>query len=241
MVTGVKSRIGSVLRRVLPINRRTFDVLRHELRALGTTVGNALNPSHHCIVARLRRRRELSINLASGGRGLKGWVNVELRPAADTTICLDIRRRLPFADGSARRIFAEHVVEHLDFREDVPRLFAEFHRILAPGGVVRIVVPDAGRFLEAYAKRDNDLWKALGWDLQALPDDIHTAMHAVNHIFHQSGEHLFAYDFETVAYALQRAGFREVHQRACGLSGDEKLAIDQIHHAPYSLYAEAVR
>ncbi len=237
----LKSRIGRVLIPVLPVNRRMFDILRHELRALATRCGNGLSPRYHRTVARLRAERDLSINLGSGGRGLEDWVNVELLPAVDTTLCLDIRRRLPFADGSARRIFAEHVVEHLDFKEDVPRLFAEFHRVLRPGGVVRIIVPDAERFLKAYASGDDDLWKALGWDLQNLPDDIFTAMHAVNHIFHQSGEHLFAYDFETMGVMLRRAGFGEVSRRAYGESGDEKLAIDQDNHAPYSLYVEAVR
>ena len=66
-------------------------------------------------------------------------------------------------------------------------------------------------------------------------------MHVINHVFHQGGEHLFAYDFETLAWALQQAGFSTVNQMSYRTSRDPKLAIDQDNHAPYSLYVEAVK
>jgi len=226
---------------VLPVNRRTVDILRHELRACRARVVNAVNPAYWRLVLRLRSRRDLSVNIGSGGRGLPGWVNIELIPMRDTTLCLDIRRRLPLADGSARRILAEHVVEHIDFRLDVPAVFKDWHRVLQTGGVLRVIVPDAGRFLRAYASRDPKPWLDLGWDIDRLPDDIHTPMHVVNHVFHQGGEHLFAYDFETMAWALGQAGFAIVEQTSYKVSRDSALAIDQENHAPYSLYVEAVK
>lgn len=61
----------------------------------------------------------------------------------------------------------------------------------------------------------------------------------INHIFHQSGEHLFAYDFETLSWALRHAGFREIVKQSFRQSCDPELAIDQENHAPYSLYVEA--
>jgi predicted SAM-dependent methyltransferase len=236
-----KSKIGRVVIPLLPVNRRTFDILRHEWRAFMTNSANRLNPLAIAKVAYLRRQRNLSINIASGGFGLPNWINVELRPARDTTICLDVRRQLPFADCSARRIFAEHVVEHLEFREEIPHLFAECHRILMPQGVMRIIVPDAERFLEAYVSRDRTLWCELGWDLNLLPSDIYTPMHVINHIFHQGGEHLFAYDFETLKWALQKGGFQTVLKQKFGVSSDPELAIDRENHRPYSLYVDAVK
>lgn len=224
----------------LPVNRRTFDILRYEFRALITASTN-FNPLTLRKMQVLRRSRDLSINVASGGRGLPSWVNIELQRAKDTTICFDIRRKLPFANGAARRIFAEHVVEHLDFREDIPRIFREFYRILAPDGVLRIIVPDAERFLEAYVLKDKGLWRKLGWNIEKLPDDIYTPMHVINHIFHQGGEHLFAYDFETLKWALHGAGFPTVLRQSFGISIDSELAIDRDTHRPYSLYVDAVK
>jgi len=237
----MRFHIGRIVIPLLPVNRRVFDLLRLEFRAAKATIGNIINPRSRTAVRKLKFARELSINLGSGGRGLPGWVNIELKSHKDTTLCLDIRRRLPFADGSARRILAEHVIEHLDFREDVPRLFREFYRVLAPGGVVRIIVPDAARFLEAYVFNDTERWRRLGWNVDKLPADIYTPMHVINHIFNQSGEHLFGYDFRTMQWALRQVGFSVILRQEFGVSLDTDLAIDQVIHQPYSLYVEAAR
>lgn len=238
-MTTLKSRVGSVVIPLLPFSRRTFDILRHELQSWRTRTANALNPAYHWRVAKLKRQRGLSINLGSGGRGLPGWINVELVQMRDTVLCLDIRRPLPLADCSASRIFAEHVVEHVDFRNDIPLIFRDWWRVLEVGGIARVVVPDAARFVAAYVAADRDLWRSLGWDPLDLPSDIHTPMHVINHIFHQGGEHFFAYDFETLAWALKQAGFADVQEKSYRQSGDPQLAIDQENHAPYSLYVEA--
>ncbi len=235
----LKSRIAAAV--PLPVNRRTFDILRHEFRGWQTRTFNLLSPGYRARVRRLRNRRGLSVNVGSGGKGLDSWVNIELYRMRDTTLCLDVRRRLPLADGSVRRLIAEHVVEHIDFRTDVPAVFRDWHRVLEPGGVVRVVVPDGRRFLEAYVLADNARWRDLGWDTENLPGDICTPMHVINHIFHQSGEHLFAYDFETLKWALQQAGFSTVEQTSFRVSRDPELVIDQENHAPYSLYVEAVK
>jgi predicted SAM-dependent methyltransferase len=235
----LKSRCGAVLIPLLPVSRRTFDILRYELRALQTRLLNLANPVYHMRVGRLRQRKGLSLNVGSGGRGLPGWVNVELTRHRDTTLRLDIRRGLPLASNSVQRILIEHVIEHIDFRSEVPRLLREFHRVLQPNGTLRIVVPDAERFLTAYASRDPAAWRDLGWDVTQLPHDILTPMHAINHIFHQDGEHLFAYDFETLRLALHQAGFGQISRTTFRQSRDPDLAIDQEVHAPYSLYVEA--
>jgi predicted SAM-dependent methyltransferase len=236
-----KSRIGAVILPLLPVNRRTFAILRHELRALKTRAANAANPNYHLRVARLRSRRDLSVNIGSGGKGLSDWVNIEVVRMRDTTLCLDLRRRLPLADGSVARILAEHVIEHIDFCNEVPLVFRDWRRVLQPSGVARVIVPDARRYLQAYLSGDTDQWRALGWDLADMPDDIHRPMHIVNHMFHQEGEHLFGYDFDTLAWALCEAGFTNVQRMSYMVSQDPALAIDQENHSTYSLYVEAVK
>jgi SAM-dependent methyltransferase len=49
---------------------------------------------------------------------------------------------LPFRDASFDFAFAEHFLEHL-FLDDAVRLFRECYRALRPGGVLRVLVPDA--------------------------------------------------------------------------------------------------
>ena len=237
-----KQKLGKWLIPCLPFNRRTFDILRFEVGCFYQRLSNALNPAYHRKVRLLQTRSDLSVNFGSGGRGLPGWINIDARPThADQFIAYDMRRPLPFQNGQVRRIFAEHVIEHLDFRDDIPRLFREFHRILKPGGVVRIIVPDAERHLNAYVHQSPEEFASLGWDIAHLPKDIYTPMHLINHVFHQSGEHLFGWDWHTMEYALRQAGFSFVIRQKYKFSSDPELAIDQPNHAPYSLYVEAVK
>jgi len=240
-MTTLKSRIGQRLIPLAPMNRRGFNMMRHELRAWRVRSLNAINPAFRALVAHLRRRKDLQVNLGSGGKGLAGWVNTELVRTGDTVLCLDIRKPLPLADGSVVRLFCEHVVEHVDYRDDLPAMLQDWLRVLKPGGVARIIVPDVEKYLRAYAAGDPEAWNSLGWDLGRMPSDIHTPMHILNHVFHQGGEHLFGYDFETLAWALKRAGFSKIHRSAYGQSVDPDLAIDQKSHAPYSLYVDAVK
>lgn len=72
------------------------------------------------------------INLGCGTNRLSGWRNFDSE--------IDIRKPLPFASNSAAFIFAEHVVEHIDYYEAIS-FFKECFRVLIPGGVVRIAVP----------------------------------------------------------------------------------------------------
>jgi SAM-dependent methyltransferase len=53
----------------------------------------------------------------------------------------DVTRGLPLADGSCRGVYCSHVLEHLSL-QDFDRSIAETFRILAPGGIFRLVVPD---------------------------------------------------------------------------------------------------
>ena len=53
----------------------------------------------------------------------------------------DLSRGIPFPDGSVDAVYHCHLFEHLD-REVAERFLREVLRVLKPGGVHRIVVPD---------------------------------------------------------------------------------------------------
>jgi predicted SAM-dependent methyltransferase len=234
----LKSRVGDVLIPLMPVNRRVFGLFRFELNAFISRQVVRFSPG--CILKRraLRKEQGLKLNVGSGGRGIPGWVNVDVgRSHADQSLPCDIRHGLPLRDSQVALIFAEHIIEHIEVRQDLPFVLKEFLRVLEPGGRVRIIVPDAERYLRAYASGRPEDWAALG--LNELPADMPTYMSMVNHVFHQDGEHFFAYDFATMKYQLERAGFVDVARFAYQQSADPTLAIDQANHAPYSLYVEA--
>lgn len=235
-----KQRMGGWLGRRLPISRGMMSELRFEAKCWLCRAANSLSPAYHRRISRLRGENGLSLNVGSGGRGLAGWVNTDaVGHPADQTFACDVRRGIPLGDGTVARIFAEHVVEHLRFRLELPGVLGEFHRVLEPGGRVRIIVPDGRRFAEAYVRGDPAQWAALGFD--PLPADMPTPMAMLNHVFQQGGEHHFAYDYETLEWALKKAGFADVRRSEFGRSADPLLAIDRREHAPYSLYVEAVK
>jgi predicted SAM-dependent methyltransferase len=190
-------------------------------------------------LAALRRRRRLLANIGAGGHPVDGFVNLDLF-AAPGVVAWDCRRSLPFADGSVRGLRAEHFFEHLDPREEAPQFLAAAWRVLEAGGVIRLIVPDAARFMAAYAAGRRAFDHLAVPD--PFPDDLPTRMDVVSHVFHQDHEHHWAYDAESLADRLVRAGFTDITQVAFRESLDPALAVvDNEVHAPYSLYVDARR
>ncbi len=100
---------------------------------------------------RHRDRRIASglLNLGCGRRRHPDWINADLVPDGDDVVAVDVRRPLPFAAGVFQAVYASHVLEHLTPGE-ASALVREVRRVLAPGGVVRIVVPDLEGIARAY-------------------------------------------------------------------------------------------
>jgi predicted SAM-dependent methyltransferase len=84
----------------------------------------------------------LKLNLGSGDAPLPGFVNVDALPGAPgVDVVANLFDPLPFEDGSADLIYASHVLEHLPYPE-VPRILADWRRVLRDGGRLLVAVPD---------------------------------------------------------------------------------------------------
>jgi predicted SAM-dependent methyltransferase len=174
---------------------------------------------------RLRNGAEpLRLNLASGYIKKDGWINVDLfGPAAN--LRLDLRRPLPFPNGCAGYIYTEHFFEHLDYpnltesmgwevegnggTSEALQFLRECRRVLSPGGVVDVVVPDAEGMIDVYISSRNVAGQGEWWG----PRWCDTAMHRVNYLFRQGRQHKYAYDEETLTRVLEQAGFVDVQRR----------------------------
>ncbi len=79
------------------------------------------------------------LDVGCGIKKAPGAVGIDRNPdsAADVLCELD-RFPYPFADRSFDSLIATHVIEHVS---DVIRTMEEFHRLVRPGGRVRIVTP----------------------------------------------------------------------------------------------------
>jgi SAM-dependent methyltransferase len=83
----------------------------------------------------------LRLNLGCGPQAAPGWLNCDLRDAPGVSVRADLRRGLPFADATFDCIAAIHVLQDLAWPELAPAL-AELRRVLKPGGVLRLALPD---------------------------------------------------------------------------------------------------
>ena len=101
-------------------------------------------------------------------------------------------------------------------------------------------MPDAERYLQAYGRGDLSGFVELAVPIP-FPDDLHTKLDLVNHVFHQWHEHRWAYDFETLCHRIRGAGFGQMERMSYQRSLDPELAQDREDHAPYSLTLDAVK
>ena len=139
------------------------------------------------------RRR---IQFGSGGIEIEGWRNCDLPDH-------DIRLPLKFPAASLEAIFAEHVIEHITPREAWSFL-SECHRVLRPGGVVRLAFPDVRRILNA-PQLYHDFARNCGWG-------DGTAQGSVRGVLFEHG-HLGAWTAQSLGAVMESLGFQVTEHR----------------------------
>ena len=98
------------------------------------------------------------LNLGCGGRFHRGWVNVDIVSSDPARVVQhNILESLPFDDSTFDAVYHSHVLEHLP-RAAAPRFLAECRRVLRPGGVLRIVVPDLETITRLYLENLAAAW-----------------------------------------------------------------------------------
>jgi predicted SAM-dependent methyltransferase len=187
-----------------------------------------------------RRKAEgCYLDLGCGPNVSPEFCNIDYhwRPGSGV-VCWDVTRGLPFPDGYVGGIFTEHMLEHIPF-EKALGVLTECRRVLRPGGVLRIVVPDGELYLSEYANHLRGEAANIPFassDVEYYP--IATPIVSVNRIFRDHG-HCFIWDYETLRLGLLRAGFTEVSRCAFGQGGDTRLLRDTPSRQVESLYVEA--
>lgn len=188
------------------------------------------------MVARRGQRLEpiggqLRLHLASGERVLPGWHNIDLA-GSQADFLWDLRRPLPVDAGTATAIFSEHFMEHVPL-PGAAQLFRRCFELMAPGGVIRMGVPDFSAYFRDYASG--------GGMIERARPGRPTRMVALNELVYSYG-HACLWDFETMGGLMTEVGF--VEARECRY-GDSRL--DPVpdwdyrsKHEP-TLYVEAIR
>ena len=91
------------------------------------------------------------VNIGCGAVYHPAWTNLDTAPSAAAVQCCDARAGLPFPDASVDAVYHSHMLEHLD-DASARSFLLECHRILRPGGILRVVVPDLEGIARAYLR-----------------------------------------------------------------------------------------
>lgn len=218
--------------------------------------------------ARLARRPALTRLLRKVG--IVSPLRAERLARVDPQIlCWDLRRGIPFADGTFDVVYHSHFLEHLD-RNVASIVLTECRRALKPGGILRVVVPDWEKLTHWYldALRDWDAGKpgapqrhgTAMYDLidQMVRNDAsgsaRTSWIGKLENWYRGGAagtgelHRWMYDRRSLAALLESLEFREPRVEAARTSRVSEWASfgldlndDGTEYKPESLYLEVVR
>lgn len=138
--------------------------------------------------ARYSGARGLKLHLGCGERRLAGFLNIDRRKTPAVDLVLDIAC-LPFGDASVSRIESYHVIEHIP-RNLLRGTLAEWFRVLEPGGVLVLELPDFDAAVREYLGGNDGRLDSI-YGLQRFPGDTH----------------FFGYNHKRLQAALTEAGF----------------------------------
>jgi predicted SAM-dependent methyltransferase len=155
-----------------------------------------------------------------------------MRPFPGVDVRFDWKRGLPFAAASLDCIAAIHVLQDLPWPDIAPAL-GELNRVLRPGGVVRLGVPDLDRALSAYCAQDAAYFFVPDSDARSAGAKLITQI-----VWYGSVRTPCVFEF--VAEWLEKAGFVDITRRRFGESRLQELAgLDNRERE--TLFVEAVK
>ena len=147
----------------------------------------------------------MKLNRGCGENYIPGFTHVDLENYTHIDYHMDIRNLDFFKDNTIELIYASHSLEYFD-RVEVKSVLKEWKRVLKPGGVLRVAVPDFEAIVKVYHKyRDLDHRGILGplfgrWPYKLEGQKVDTLYHKTT------------YDFNSFKKVLEDAGYKNVRR-----------------------------
>lgn len=186
-----------------------------------------------------------------------------LRQLGDNIVVYDLSKGIPASDASVDAVYHSHLLEHLD-RPIAEQFMREVRRVLKPGGIQRISVPD----LEGYARAlladlesengdgNHDRYveaiigqsvrrEAMGTSMQRQPRRF--IENLIMGDARKRGEtHQWMYDFKNLSQLLERTGYTDIRRvdfDESAIPNWDDFGLDRNEdggeYKPESLYVEA--
>ena len=174
------------------------------------------------------------LNWGCGGWTPEGWINSDIKEGPGIDLPADILAGLPLEDDGIDYAVSIHALPELHLEAQVPAL-RELCRVLKPGGVLRLALPNLLRGVAAYERGDKDYFLIPDADAERLGSKL-----IVQLIWYGYSRTLFVPEF--VEELLRKAGFSEVHHvgfQETQSSFPEIVSLD--NREDESLFVEAIK
>ncbi len=136
------------------------------------------------------------LHLGCGNRYIPGFIHVDLADYPHIDYKHNVSDLSMFEDNSIELIYACHVLEHFK-RYEVEKVLKEWHRVLAPKGILRLAVPDFEAIVLVYGKyKDIELVMGLLYGGQQYEYNFHHVL----------------FDFKYLEKLLKKVGFKNIHR-----------------------------
>lgn len=104
---------------------------------------------------------ERYVHLGCGPINHPAFINVDAIPLPHVHYVGSIARLPMFGDDTVDLLYASHCLEHISYHK-TREVLAEWYRVLKPGGVLRVSVPDLDRLIEIYEAAGRDASSVIG-------------------------------------------------------------------------------
>ena len=89
------------------------------------------------------------LNLGCGTHYHNDWVNLDFVSTGEGVIAHNLLKGIPFKDYTFEVVYHSHVLEHFT-KDDGVIFLGECHRVLKPGGILRVAIPDLEKIVQNY-------------------------------------------------------------------------------------------
>lgn len=215
----------------------------------------------------------IKLNLGCGSVRPEGWINTDSSLNANlqkiplvgkiitrqfnkvvyddsNMVYMNLNKRWKYADDSVDIVYASHLFEHLSLGS--AQLFlSESYRVLKPGAVIRLVVPDlykiCKKYIAEYESGENeDPTEFIMWAINMHREGQYGAKIGFlkKAVLEKQGyphQHKFMYDEKSLGKKIKDAGFNDVRSFTYGVSEyiSEIKDVEGTRESYLSVYLEA--
>ena len=142
------------------------------------------------------------IKLHVGGQEKReGWFILDALPSPIVDHVGNCNDLSFLSDNSCAEIYASHVLEHLGYNGELQQTLSEFHRVLKPGGRLRVAVPDLELLCKLFVHPNLD-----------FPGRFYIMRAMFGGRLDEYDVHHTGFSFEILGNFLNDAGFRNIRR-----------------------------